>query len=70
MEFMLNVIFFLVMPCIIICDTIKKIKIHFKGLDRSTTDKSCNKSSKKCFSSRDMQVYNLSIKLLSTKRKP
>ncbi|CAG4923672.1 unnamed protein product [Colias eurytheme] len=54
MEFILNTIFFIVLPCILLWDTIKEITSKLQNTDKKVGSKS-RKNIKKCFSTQDMQ---------------
>ncbi|XP_035430412.2 uncharacterized protein LOC118262875 isoform X1 [Spodoptera frugiperda] len=56
MEFILNVIFFVSVPCIIICDAIKEMISRCRNQSQNPCCTSTSKNdTKKCFSSQDMQ---------------
>lgn len=61
MEFVLNVIFFVSVPCLMVYDVGKQLISRFR---KSKTDTDCNpmcpkNNTKKCFSSQDMQVQSV-----------
>lgn len=60
MEFILNVIFFVTVPCIIVADSIKGLISHFRTKKTDNGGRmSCQSNSKKCFSTQDMQMRPL-----------
>nr|XP_049698180.1 uncharacterized protein LOC110370510 isoform X2 [Helicoverpa armigera] len=60
MEFILNVIFFVTVPCIIVAESIKGLISHFRSKKTDNGGRmSCQSNSKKCFSTQDMQMRPL-----------
>ncbi|XP_059049428.1 uncharacterized protein LOC131844532 [Achroia grisella] len=54
-EFILNMIIFIVAPCLIVWDTLKHIASQWHKLQKNTGSKSQNMNTKKCFSTQDLQ---------------
>ncbi|XP_045450496.1 uncharacterized protein LOC123659291 [Melitaea cinxia] len=55
MEFMLNLIFFVTLPCILICDALKKMVLYCNATEKKQDGRYRKNEEKKCFSSRDAQ---------------
>lgn len=55
MEFILNIIIFIILPCVIIWDAVRKLVLRCKVSDKKTETTYRNEH-KKCFSSHDAQV--------------
>ena len=55
MEFVLNIFFFIILPCAIIWDAVRNLALRCQVSDRKAETKYRNEH-KKCFSSHDAQV--------------
>ncbi|XP_046974217.1 uncharacterized protein LOC124540575 [Vanessa cardui] len=55
MEFFLNLIFFITLPCLLVCDALKKIVSCYNTTEKKYDGKYVKRDTKKCFSSRDVQ---------------
>lgn len=56
MEFILNLIFFVTLPCILICDALKKMVLYCNAIEKKQDGRYRKNEEKKCFSSHDAQV--------------
>ncbi|CAH2099766.1 unnamed protein product [Euphydryas editha] len=59
MEFILNLIFFVTLPCILICDAFKKMVLYCNATEKKQNGKYRKSEEKKCFSSHDAQSITL-----------
>ncbi|XP_064076864.1 uncharacterized protein LOC113392604 [Vanessa tameamea] len=62
MEFILNLIFFITLPCLLICDALKKVVSFYNTTEKKFDEKYIQRDTKKCFSSRDVQVRQFKSK--------